>query len=221
MSTHRIGTKCWDKHLTLCVLAGSVAMLMRPALFWVVTQRVAVIRCRSFRARFWSHLQGLRNPTEKLLVFLDPWRWDQQVVPKVPYGITAIRCVLTPNIADLILSCIVFPQLFPNRLPGDRVRVSGTSFSRHNVRHCKRLKRTLKFSYCYILSLLRIFLSCNCACVSLSILIVMYVPFCVFCLIVFFRVLFVCKCVLVCCHRDIGALFDYPNWGLSVLFPQL
>jgi hypothetical protein len=23
------------------------------------------------------------------------------------------------------------------------------------------------------------------------------------------------------CHRDIGALFDYPNWGFSVLFPQL
>jgi hypothetical protein len=29
----------------------------------------------------------------------------------------------------------------------------------------------------------------------------MYVPFCVFCLIVFFCVLFVCKCVLDYCHR--------------------
>jgi hypothetical protein len=48
-----------------------------------------------------------------------------------------------------------------------------------------------------------------------SILIVTYVPFCVFC------VLLVCKCVLDYCHRDIGALFDYPNWGFSVLFPQL
>ena len=29
----------------------------------------------------------------------------------------------------------------------------------------------------------------------------MYVPFCIFCLIVSFCVLFVCKCVLYCCHR--------------------
>jgi hypothetical protein len=36
----------------------------------------------------------------------------------------------------------------------------------------------------------------------------MYVPFCV---IVLFCVLFVCECVLDNCHRDIGALFDYPN----------
>ena len=34
---------------------------------------------------------------------------------------------------------------------------------------------------------------------SLRILIVMYVPFCVFCFIVSFCVLFVCKCVLYCC----------------------
>ena len=30
---------------------------------------------------------------------------------------------------------------------------------------------------------------------------VMYVPFCVFCFIVLFCVLFVCKCVLYYCHR--------------------
>jgi hypothetical protein len=47
--------------------------------------------------------------------------------------------------------------------------------------------------------------------VSLSVLIVMYVPFCVFRVIVLFCVLFVCKSVLYYCHRDIGALFDYPN----------
>jgi hypothetical protein len=47
--------------------------------------------------------------------------------------------------------------------------------------------------------------------VSLSILIVMYVLVCVFCLNVLFCVLFVCKCVLDYCHRDIGALFDYPK----------
>jgi hypothetical protein len=31
----------------------------------------------------------------------------------------------------------------------------------------------------------------------------------------------VCVCVLDYCQRDIGALFDYPNWGFSLLFPQL
>ena len=35
----------------------------------------------------------------------------------------------------------------------------------------------------------------------LCILIVMYVLFCVFCFIVLFCVLFVCKCVLYCSHR--------------------
>jgi hypothetical protein len=38
--------------------------------------------------------------------------------------------------------------------------------------------------------------------------IVMYVPFCV---IVLICVLFLCEYVLDNCHRDIGALFDYPN----------
>jgi hypothetical protein len=47
--------------------------------------------------------------------------------------------------------------------------------------------------------------------VSLSILIVMHVPFCVLCLVVLLYVLFVCECVLDNCHRDIGALFDYRN----------
>jgi hypothetical protein len=36
---------------------------------------------------------------------------------------------------------------------------------------------------------------------GLCIVIVMYVPFCMFCFIVSFYVLFVCKCVLYCCHR--------------------
>jgi hypothetical protein len=57
--------------------------------------------------------------------------------------------------------------------------------------------------------------------IRLSILIGMYVTFCVFCLIVLFCVLFVCKCVLYYFHQDIGALFDYPNWGFSMRFPQL
>jgi hypothetical protein len=51
--------------------------------------------------------------------------------------------------------------------------------------------------------------------VSLSILIVMYVPFCVLNLIVLFCELFVCKCVMDYCHRDIGTPFDYPNWSIT------
>jgi hypothetical protein len=69
----------------------------------------------------------------------------------------------------------------------------------------------IMYFYCYVM----------CYFVSLSILIVMYVPFCVFCLIVLFCVLFVYQCALDYYHRGIGALFDYPNWGFSVLFPQL
>jgi hypothetical protein len=51
--------------------------------------------------------------------------------------------------------------------------------------------------------------------ISRMFLIVIYVPFSVLC------VLFVCKCVLDCCHRDIGVIFDYHNWGFSVRFPKL
>ena len=42
---------------------------------------------------------------------------------------------------------------------------------------------------------------CFCLICKLCILIVMYVPFWVFCLIVLFCVLFVCKCVLYYCHQ--------------------
>jgi hypothetical protein len=62
--------------------------------------------------------------------------------------------------------------------------------------------------FCYVVVLLLFLLLCYVFFVSLSILIVMYVPFCV---VVLFCVLFVCECVLDNCHRDIGALFDYPN----------
>jgi hypothetical protein len=48
------------------------------------------------------------------------------------------------------------------------------------------------YSYCYVYVLLLL---------CLRILVVMYVPFCVFCFIVLFCALFVCKCVLYCCHR--------------------
>jgi hypothetical protein len=54
------------------------------------------------------------------------------------------------------------------------------------------------FSYCYVMYF---YDDVRCSFVSLSILIVIYVPFWVFCLIVFLCVLFVCKCVLYYCHR--------------------
>jgi len=52
-----------------------------------------------------------------------------------------------------------------------------------------------------------------CSFVSLRILIVMYVPFWVFCLFVLFYVLFVCKYVLYYCHRVSTQLQlpDIPN----------
>jgi hypothetical protein len=58
------------------------------------------------------------------------------------------------------------------------------------------------YSYCYVFLLLCIFYYyVMCSFVNLSIHIVMYVPFCIFWLIVLFCVLFVCKCVLYYCHR--------------------
>jgi hypothetical protein len=72
---------------------------------------------------------------------------------------------------------------------------------------------------CSFVCIMYFYYDVMCSFVSLSILIVMYVPFCVFiyvpfcvfCLIVLLCVLFVCKCALEYCHRDIGALFGYPN----------
>jgi hypothetical protein len=44
--------------------------------------------------------------------------------------------------------------------------------------------------------------------VILSVLTVIHIPFCG---------PFVCECVLYCCHRDIGAHFDYPEFSSALL----
>jgi hypothetical protein len=49
----------------------------------------------------------------------------------------------------------------------------------------------------------------------LCILIVLYVPFCVFCFIVLFSVLFVCKCVLYYCHR-VATQLQLINISISI-----
>jgi hypothetical protein len=66
-----------------------------------------------------------------------------------------------------------------------------------------------------------------CSFVSLSILIVIYVPFFVFCLIMLFFVLFLCKCVLYNCHRvptqlQLKKIIYHPQcvhpWFTSLIF---
>jgi hypothetical protein len=51
-------------------LRASLAMLMRTALFWGVTQRRVVILCRRFGTTYRSHLQGSISP---FLGLSDPW----------------------------------------------------------------------------------------------------------------------------------------------------
>ena len=61
------------------------------------------------------------------------------------------------------------------------------------------------YSYCYVMYPFVMFVYSYCSLyillLCLYFLIVLYVPFWLFCLIVLFCVLFVCKCVLHCCHR--------------------
>lgn len=69
---------------------------MRSALFWDVSQRIVVISYPHFGTTYLSHFIGFH------LEFLDPWRWNRQVVPKRRYVFTTIRCVTSQKSADLI-----------------------------------------------------------------------------------------------------------------------
>jgi hypothetical protein len=59
------------------------------------------------------------------------------------------------------------------------------------------------YAYCYVMScyVMYFYYYVMCYFVSLSILTVMCVLFCVFCLSVLIHELFMCKCILYCCHR--------------------
>ena len=55
-----------------------------------------VVSYRRFGISYRSHFQGPR------LGLLDSWRWDRKVAPKLLYGITTTRCVITQRSAVLI-----------------------------------------------------------------------------------------------------------------------
>jgi ABC-type polysaccharide/polyol phosphate export permease len=97
-----------------------------------------------------------------------------------------------------------------------------TEYSERNIHNNKKIAKYItiqKFKtncYCNVFLLLCIvYHYVMYSFVSVNILIVMCVPFCVFCLIVFFSLLFVRKCVLCCRHRDIGSLLDYSEFILK------
>jgi hypothetical protein len=75
------------------------------------------------------------------------------------------------------------------------------------------------YFYCYVMYFYDYVI---CSLVSLSFLLIMYVPFCVFCLIVLFCVLFVCICLLYYCHRVSTQLqlnvYHYNNNAYLIYF---
>ena len=73
------------------------AMYMRHALFWYITQRRVVTAYGRLGAPYPSHLQ------ESISLGLDPWRCEQNVLPKRRYGITSLRCVISQKSAYLFL----------------------------------------------------------------------------------------------------------------------
>ena len=77
-----------------------MVLILRSALVWDITQRRVVIPYRRFGATYQSHLQESRS--HFLLGLLDPWRWDQCVVPKRRYRTTTQSCVISQKSADLI-----------------------------------------------------------------------------------------------------------------------
>ena len=72
-----------------------MALLMISAFFWDITQRRVLIPYRRFGTIYRSHLQGF-------IGFLDPWRWDRHAVPKLRYGVTILRCLISQKSADLV-----------------------------------------------------------------------------------------------------------------------
>jgi hypothetical protein len=55
---------------------GVLTEFVTSALFWVVTQGVAVIPYRRFGTNYLSEIQGSRNALGVLPGFLDPLTWD-------------------------------------------------------------------------------------------------------------------------------------------------
>jgi hypothetical protein len=75
---------------------------LKSADFWDLMQHVVVYLYRRFGITHRSHLQGSRNTKWISFGFLDPWRWNAQIVPKLWGRFTTTYCVTTQKSADLI-----------------------------------------------------------------------------------------------------------------------
>ena len=72
--------------------------VLRSALMWDITRLRMVIPYRPFGTTYGSNLRGSRISI-RLVLLLDPWRWDWQFVPKRRYGSTILRCVISQKSA--------------------------------------------------------------------------------------------------------------------------